>query len=269
MEAWGQKLNLIRELALKDLKIRYSRPMLGFLWAFLSPLLTVIIFYIVFGLFLKVKTEEVPFVLYLMSGIFPWVFFQDSVLKSTTSLMDNKNLIRESGFPNYLVPVSIVLANFINFLPSLLIVMASSLFILKTLPVFIIFLPFVLAIHLAVSIGFSVLASILYVKWRDLKYLLEAMLFLFFYLTPVCYSLSTVKGSISLVLFKVYLYNPLVGILILYRISFLKGFTNEMDKYMTLSLVVAIQLIFIALIFIAAFYLYRKNKDTINDHLSY
>lgn len=264
-----KKLNLIRELALKDLKIRYSRSMLGFLWAFLSPLLTVAIFYIVFGIFLKVKIEEAPFVLYLMSGIFPWVFFQDSVLKSTTSLMDNKNLIRESGFSNYLIPVSIVLANFINFLPSLLIVMASSLFILKTLPVFIVFLPFVLALHLAISMGFSVLASILYVKWRDLKYILEAILFLFFYLTPICYSLSIAKDALPPVLFKAYLYNPLTGILALYRISFLKGFINEIDKYMALSLVVAIQLVFIALIFAAAFYLYRKNRDTINDYLSY
>lgn len=260
---------LIFQLVLRDLKIRYSRSMLGFLWAFLSPLLTVGIFYIIFGLFLKVKIEEAPFVLYLMSGIFPWVFFQDSVLKSTTSLMDNKNLIRESGFPNYLVPVSIVLANFINFLPSLLIVTASSFFVLRTLPVFIVFLPFVLALHLASSVGFSVLASILYVKWRDLKYILESILFLFFYLTPICYSLSVVKDSISPILFMAYIYNPLVGILTLYRISLLKGFTNGVDKYMILSLVVAIQLIFISFILMAAFYLYRKNRDTVNDYLGY
>jgi len=269
MEAWGQKLNLIRELVLKDLKIRYSRPVLGFLWAFLSPLLIVAIFYIVFGLFLKVKIEEAPFVLYLMSGIFPWVFFQDSVLKSATSLMDNKNLIRESGFSNYLVPVSIVLANFVIFLPSLLIVAASSLFIFKTLPIFMIFLPFILAFHLAVSMGCAVIVSILYVKWRDLKYILEAVMYLFFYLTPTCYSLSIVKESISPALFKAYLYNPLVGILTLYRISFLKGFAGQADKYMILPLVIIIQLIFIALIFMTAFYLYKRNKHTINDYLSY
>ena len=118
----GKKLNLIRELALKDLKIRYSRPALGFLWAFLSPILTVAIFYVIFGLVLKVKTEEAPFVLYLMSGIFPWMFFQDSIFKSITSLVDNKNLIKESNFPHYLIPVSIVMTNAIIFLPSLFII---------------------------------------------------------------------------------------------------------------------------------------------------
>lgn len=269
MQGFAKKLNLIRELALKDLKIRYSRPVLGFLWAFLSPFLIVIIFYIVFGLFLKVKIEEAPFVLYLMSGIFPWLFFQDSVLKSTTSLMDNKNLIRESGFPHYLIPISITLANFINFLPSLLIVMVSSLFILKSLPVFIIFLPFVLILSFAVSAGLAVSVSILYVKWRDLKYILEAVLFLFFYLTPACYSLSAVKDSLSPFLFKIYIYNPLTGILTLYRILFLKGFVNEIEKYIKLPLVIIIQVIFTVLIFMAAFYLYRKNKDSINDYLSY
>ena len=92
MRVWDRNLNLIRELAIKDLKIRYSRPMLGFLWAFLSPFLTVMIFYFVFGTLLKIKTEDVPFFLYLMSGVFPWIFFQESITRSITSLVDNKNL---------------------------------------------------------------------------------------------------------------------------------------------------------------------------------
>ncbi|HAZ10988.1 MAG: hypothetical protein A2047_00410 [Omnitrophica bacterium GWA2_41_15] len=269
MKEWDRKYNLVRELVVKDLKIRYSRPMLGFLWAFLSPFLMVVIFYIIFGLILKVKIEEAPFVLYLMSGVFPWVFFQDSVLKSTTSLVDNKNLIRESDFPHYLVPVSIVFANFISFLPSLLIMITSSLFILKGLPIFILLLPFVLILHLAIIIGLSVIASILYVKWRDLKYLLDAILLLVFYLTPTCYSLSAVKDSFSSISFKIYLYNPFVGILALYRISLFKGFIKGTERYFGLFPVFIIQLIVTIVIFVALFYLYKRKKNTINDYLSY
>src|SRR3989338_2265063 len=99
MSVWGNKeLDLIKELVLKDLKIRYSRPMLGFLWAFLSPFLIVGVFYLVFSLILKVQTEEAPFFLYLMSAVFPWQFFHNSVISSTTSLVDNKNLLREANF---------------------------------------------------------------------------------------------------------------------------------------------------------------------------
>jgi lipopolysaccharide transport system permease protein len=269
MEGLTEKINLIREFALKDLKIRYSRPVLGFLWTFLSPILTVMIFYLIFGLVLKVKTEEAPFVLYLMSGVFPWMFFQDSILKSVTSLVDNKNLIREASFPHYLIPVSIVTANAVIFLPSLFIVLFSSLFILKGLPVFILLLPMLLIIHLIVTLLLSVIFSVLYVKWRDLKYALEAVFLLLFYLTPVFYSVSLIKESFSNALYKVYICNPFVGILSLYRIVFLKGFFAVIKDNMGFLPIIAEIAVFIILVSIFAVYLYKKNKGIINDYLAY
>jgi len=269
MEEWNNRLNLIRELALKDLKVRYSRPALGFLWAFLSPLLTVAIFYLVFGLILKVKTEEAPFVLYLMSGVFPWMFFQDSIFRSVTSLADSKNLIKESNFPIYLIPISIVITNAVIFLPSLLIVILSSLFILKGLPLFIILLPVVLIIHLAMTVSLSVLFSMLYVKWRDLKYALEAVFLLLFYLTPVFYPILLLKGLFSDMLYKAYIYNPLVGILILYRAALLKGFSGSVRNYAGFLPIIFALIIFVITISVTAVYLYRKNRGVINDYLAY
>ena len=265
----GRKLNLIRELALKDLKIRYSRPALGFLWAFLSPLLTVAIFYIVFGLILKVKTEEAPFVLYLMSGVFPWMFFQDSIFRSVTSLMDNKNLIKESNFPIYLIPISIVITNGIIFLPSLSIVVFSSLIILKGLPIFIILLPIVLMVHLVIAMLLAVIFSILYVRWRDLKHILEAIFLLLFYLTPVFYPISSLKGLFSDMFYNAYIYNPFVGILILYRATLLKGFSGLVRSYAEFLPIIFVLMIFIITISVAAVYLYRKNRGVINDYISY
>lgn len=268
-ENLGKKLNLIYELALKDLKIRYSRPALGFLWVFLSPILTVAIFYIIFGLVLRVKTEEAPFLLYLMSGIFPWVFFQDSIFKSVTSLVDNKNLIKESNFPHYLIPISIVMANAIIFLPSLFVILVSSLFILKGLPIFIILLPVVLIAHLAITVLLSIIFSILYVRWRDLKYVLEAIFLLIFYLTPIFYSTLLLKGLFPDALYKAYIYNPFVGMLSLYRITLLKGFFEIAKNYTGFLSIVIPLVIFSAVIFLTAAYLYRKNKGIINDYLSY
>lgn len=269
MKEWDRKYNLVRELVIKDLKVRYSRPMLGFLWAFLSPFLTVIIFYIIFGLILKVKTKEAPFVLYLMSGVFPWIFFQDSLLKSITSLVDNKNLIKESNFPAYMIPISIVIANTVIFLPSLLILALTSFVILKALPIFIILLPFVLLIHLIILIGLSIIFSILYVKYRDIKYVVETILLLLFYLTPVFYSFYLVKESFSPLLFKAYIYNPFFGILNLYRFTFLKEFYGIVQKDMDFLAITVAPIIFgIAVLFFSS-YFYKKTKDTINDYLAY
>lgn len=268
MSVWDKR-DLIKELVLKDLKIRYSRPILGFLWAFLSPFLIVGVFYLVFSLILKVQTEEAPFFLYLMSAVFPWQFFHNSVMSSTTSLVDNKNLIKEGNFPNYLIPVSIVMANLINFLPSLLILMVISFCVLKGFSGFIVFLPAVLAIQIAITISLSVLFSVLYVKFRDLKYVLEILLLLIFYLTPAVYSLQLVKNSFTQLLFRFYINNPFVGLISMYRAVFLKGFYYAIKRDIgLLSLIIAPVGFGIISLFLS-FYFYGKYKDRINDHLSY
>ncbi len=260
--------NLLYTLVIKELKIRYQRPLLGFFWLVLSPFLTVAVFYLIFSLILKVRIEEAPFILYLMSAVFPWRFFQDSLLSSVSSLMENRNLIRESRFSHCLIPISIVLANMIHFLPSLVILIVTSLFILKGLSVFIIFLPVVLAAHISITMGFSVIFSILYVRWRDIKYVLEPFLLLLFYLTPAFYSLSLVKASFSPTLFKLYLSNPFVCLLNLYRLAILKGFYQAI-KEEARAYLVFMPVILAVIVILLAVYLYRKNKNSINDYLSY
>lgn len=263
------KRSLIRELVLKDLKLRYSRPTLGFLWAFLSPLLLVAIFYLVFSLFLRVEVKEAPFPIYLMSAIFSWRFFQDSLTCSATSLVDNKNLIKEAKFPHYLIPLSVVLANCVIYLPSLGILIISALCYLKGLPLLIILLPVVLVIHLLITIGSSLVFSILYVKWRDVRYVLEAGLTVLFYLTPAFYSLQLVKGSFTRLLFKAYIYNPFTAMLNLYRVTLVKGFYNFIQEDIGLAVLIVIPVVFAFLILWLGSYLYNKNKNSINDYLSY
>lgn len=261
--------SLIRELVLKNLKVRYSRPVLGFFWAFLSPLFIVAIFYVVFSLIFKVRIKEAPFILYLMSAIFPWSFFQDSLMSSTTSLVDNKNIIKESAMMHYLIPVSIVLANAINFLPSLFILIITALFMLKGLPVFIIFLPLVFVIHLTITIGLSIIMSILYVKCRDIKYLLEPILLVFFYLNPIFYSIDLVKLSFPFLFFKLYIYNPFVGISNFYRMVILKGFYYVVQKDVGLVAIIIVPLFFAIGVLAAGLFFYEKNKTTINDYISH
>lgn len=260
--------NLIRELVLKDLKLRYSRPLLGFFWVILSPLLIVAVFYLIFAVFLKVKTIGAPFVLYLMAAIFPWRFFQDSLMSSASSLVDNKNLIRESALAHYFIPLSIVLANMINFLPSLLILLTVS-FVFKGLTLSIVFLPGVLLIHFIITLGLSIIVSLFYVKYRDIKYILEVLLLLLFYLTPVFYSLDLVRATFPAPLFKVYIYNPFTLILILYRAVFLKGFYTAVQGYIGISLLVLIPIIFSILVILSGLLFYKKERAHINDYLYY
>ncbi|MBM3245695.1 MAG: hypothetical protein FJZ15_07905, partial [Candidatus Omnitrophica bacterium] len=207
----------IAGMVMKDLKLRYARPSLGVLWAFLSPIFIATVFFIVFSVILKVSIREAPYMLYLMSAVFTWRFFQESLTQSVTSLVDNKYIIKESRFPHYIIPLSITIANFINCLPSL--VLLAVLTFLKTqyLSWPIIFLPAVLLLHFTVTASLASISAILYVKFRDIKNLLEVMLTALFYLTPVFYSVAYVKESFSAGIFNLYMLNPFVGILDLYR----------------------------------------------------
>lgn len=260
--------NLIYELVVKDLKVRYHRPVLGSLWVVLSPLCMVGIFYVVFSIILRVKIKEAPFILYLMSAVFPWRFFQDSLLSSAGSLIDNKNLIRESNFPHYFIPLSIVLANAINFLPSLGILIIAAIFYLKGLSVFIVLLPVILLMHLILAAGLSLIVSLLYVKWRDTKYILEVLLQILFYLTPAFYPTYLIKDSFGQLWFNIYGFNPFVGILNLYRLTILKGFYSAI-KVTGLTSLFFIPLGFTITVLLLSLYFYKKNKNTINDYLSY
>ena len=261
--------SLLYQLLIKNLKLQYSRPTLGFFWAILLPLLMVAIFYLVFSLILDVQTKEVPFLLYLMSAIFSWRFFQSSVSASVSCLMDNKYLIKESKFPQYIVPISVVLTAAVNFLPSLFILLVTAAIMLKGLPFFIIALPFIILLHLGVTVGISLIVSVIYIRMRDIKYLLEVLLLALFYLTPIFYSLNMVKERFSEIFFKIYIYNPFVGLLSLCRIATLKGFYASIQTDLGILPLVIIPTIFSLGVLFIGFTLYERNKDIINDYLSY
>lgn len=267
-EIWLRR-DLIFQLALKDLRIRYHGSVFGFTWMALSPFAAVAIFYLVFAVILKVRIDEVPFVLYLMSAVFPWAFFQDAVSASVTSLVDNRNLIREASFPHYFIPISIVLSKAVIFLPSLLIVLVASFLILKGLPVFVLFLPAVLILHISIILGLALILSIIYVKFRDIKYIVDSLMLLIIYLTPAFYSLGLIKASFSAGFLKLYISNPFVGMVNMYRVVILKDFYKVIVRDAGIFSLIVIPVLFALSGLLIGSYLYKRNKNIINDYLSY
>ena len=261
--------DLLWQLVLRDLKVRYSRPALGLLWAFLTPFLMASTFYFIFSLLIQVRIPEAPFFLYLMTALFSWSFFQDSLATSATSLLDSRHLIKEANVPHYFIPLSITLANGINFLPALVIILIFCLAMLHGFPILILLLPFVIALHLFIAAGLSLIVSLLYIKWRDTKYILNIFLLLLLYLTPAFYSLQQVQQMMPRWLFQVYLCNPFVGILNLYRFVILKGFYQAVQRQIGFVDTVVFPAVFGILVVLLAVEFYKKEKSKINDHLAY
>ncbi|MCM8792210.1 MAG: ABC transporter permease, partial [Candidatus Omnitrophica bacterium] len=114
---------LLLRLALKEIKVRYKFPILGFLWALFMPLCIIIIFKIIFSYFLKIEIKGYPFFVYITTAIFPWNFFSISISNSVLSIQENSSLIKKIYFPREIIPLSIVLANLINFILSVIVIL--------------------------------------------------------------------------------------------------------------------------------------------------
>jgi len=213
--------------------------------------------------------RDVPFFLYLICGLFPWQFFQNSIVQGATSLIDNKNLIKESRFPHYVIPFSILLSNGAVFLPSLILIVVVSLFVQGGLSVSILLLPAVLLIHFCLTFGVAVLVSILCLKWRNLPHFLEIGLTFLFYWAPIVYPLYLVKESLSGSLLNFYLMNPFTGLILLYRMTLLRGFSVPLEGFSFHLLVWGLPALFsVGVLFFALTY-YRQNRGWINDYLAY
>jgi len=258
---------LILQLAIKDLRVKYRKPYFGFLWTLIIPLCIALVYKIVFSNFMHARVENYPFFIYLITALLPWRYFQGSIGESTRSILSNKSLVNKVSFPRELLPISIVLANLINFLPAVLIILIILGLFNIGYTFFSFLLPFVIIIHTICILGFSLLFAGLQVVYRDVEYIVEVLLLTLFFLTPGIYSLDLVTRINTKYLVKIYMLNPLVGILNLYRISLLDNFQQNLPEEVTILNTLISPMIFSFIILIVGFYVFKKCKIKFSDYI--
>lgn len=264
IKALIQYRHLLWDLAIKDIKVRYRSPTLGFFWTILIPLIMVLIYKFVFSTILKAQEENYPFFIYLMTAIFPWTYFSSSVNAATESIFSNRELIKKTYFPRQIIPVSIVLANLINFLPALIVMFLFLAFFKMQFTVLILLLPVILLLQTILTIGLALIVSSLQVVLRDIKYILELLLMAWFFLSPGFYSLLTV-ADFSEGFLKLYMLNPFVGLFCLYRIAFLKGFAKTLPSGVNIYGLSAWTIIVCIVVFLLGFLVFKKYESRFSD----
>ena len=202
---------IIKSMAIKNLKAKYVGSTLGILWAIINPLLIMFVVTFVFTKIMNTETKNFP--LFMLSALLPWFFFANSISEATTSMRDNVNVLSQFVMTREIIPISIVLANFINFLFGFAVM----------LPIFIIFnagvlrhlflLPLAMILHFAFVLGVSLSFSVINVYFRDLSQLLNVGLMFLFWLTPIFYSLDMIPEAYHMVVFI----NPAVCYAVIYR----------------------------------------------------
>ena len=202
---------LLKTSVKKEVRSKYKNSFLGVMWSFLNPLLQIAVYAIIFSLILKNKQEN--YAIFLCCGIIPWTFFSIAINKSAFTIIENGNIIKKVYFPREIIPISVVLAETINFLISTIIIIGFVIIGGIGINKFLFFYPIVLITQFLIILAFSFVVSGICVYFRDLQHFIGIILQLLFYATPIVYSQDSIPAEYNWIL-KL---NPMTYIINAYR----------------------------------------------------
>ena len=207
---------LIQSLVARDLKARYRGSVLGFLWTFVNPVLLLLVYSFVFTTVMPNNVEGVqPYALFMFCGILPWNWFSSSLAESAGSLIAGGNLIKKVLFPAEILPIVSVLANMVNFLLGLLILIPGLIYFHRLqLSANLLWFPVAVLIQLIFTAALALVLAALTVHFRDIRDLLANVLMLWFFATPIIYPWFQENVRRFRVLFNV---NPFTHLAVSYQ----------------------------------------------------
>ncbi|MBM4140661.1 MAG: ABC transporter permease [Nitrospira sp.] len=245
---------LLRNLVSRDIKKRYKRSTLGFLWVMLDPLLIMLIFYIIFaGIFGRTVGN---YTAYVISGIIMWQLFAQGTKVASLAFINNRSLINKLYLPKSIFPLSVVASSLVHFIFALVPLFAIILFSGTRLSYDLILLPFVVALIFIFSLGISLTVSTLAVFFHDVVYIYDVLLLAWMYLSAIFYPISILPKKF-LILMSL---NPVYHYISLFR-AFLYDNTIPTTEHIIWGTVFAL------FSFLVGWVVYLKNKDRIIFYL--
>jgi lipopolysaccharide transport system permease protein len=220
-ELWHAR-DLIMLFVRRDFVAVYKQTILGPLWYLIQPLLTTIVFTVIFGNIAKLPTDGLPSFLFYMSGTVIFTYFSSSLSKTSDTFTSNASMFGKVYFPRLAVPVSILISNLIAFAIQFLFFLAFMLFfVLRGTPLhpnwWILFTPVLLLMMAGLGLGFGIIVSSLTTKYRDLRFLVQFGVTLLQYITPVIYPLSAMSPKYQALIRL----NPLTSVVEAFRYAYL------------------------------------------------
>ncbi len=210
---------LFQFLAWRDILVRYKQTAIGVVWAILRPLLTMIVFTIVFQKLAKLPAVGAPYPVMVFAAMLPWQLFSSALVEASNSLVGNANLLSKVYFPRLIVPASAILTCLVDFAISFVLLL-GLMAIYGLFPGWkIAVLPALVLLAIAASAGFGLWLAALNVRYRDVRYVVPFLVQLGLYVSPVGFSSSVVPERWRLL----YSLNPMVGVIDGFRWSLLEG----------------------------------------------
>jgi lipopolysaccharide transport system permease protein len=200
---------LLYFLIWRDVKVRYKQTVIGAGWAILQPLMTMVIFTIVFGNFVKVPSDGLPYSIFAYTALLPWNFFAQALSRSSSSLVGSASLITKVYFPRLIIPLAAAVASLVDFAIAFVILLGMTTWF-GIVPTWgILALPLFLLLTLVTALSVGLWLSALNVRYRDVGYIIPFLIQFWMYASPVVYPVSLVPEKWRLL----YSLNPIVGVI--------------------------------------------------------
>jgi lipopolysaccharide transport system permease protein len=242
-------------LAWRDILVRYKQTVIGIAWAVIRPIMTMVVFTVIFGKFAKLPSEGVPYPILVFAAMLPWQFFANALTEASGSLISDASLISKVYFPRLIIPSSAVITSFVDFLLSALI-LAGLMIWYGFIPNWhILVLPLFVAIALAAAMGAGLWLTALNVKYRDFRYIIPFIVQFGLYISPVGFSSSIVPDKWRIV----YSLNPMVGVIDGFRWAIIGGETRIFWPGFIVSTVLVV------LLLVTGIWYFRRTEKTFAD----
>ncbi|OGK30943.1 hypothetical protein A3F29_02740 [Candidatus Roizmanbacteria bacterium RIFCSPHIGHO2_12_FULL_33_9] len=184
---------LLYNLTAREIKSRYKQSFLGYFWVILNPLFQMLVLAFVFSFFIRIPVEfNIPYSVFLYSGLLPWTLFAQSIMSATNSLIENETLIKKVYFPREIIITSTVIAKIYDFILASTIFVGFLIYYKISIGVIIFYYPLIIFIQVMFSLGLSFIFSAVNLFYRDIQYLLNTIILLWFYFTPVIYPIELI-----------------------------------------------------------------------------
>jgi lipopolysaccharide transport system permease protein len=247
VELW-QYRELLYNLTVRDLKVRYKNSVLGVAWSLLNPILMMLVFTLVYTVMLG-QSNQRDYAAFVLCGLLPWNFFSASIMGGVGSVVNNGYLIKKVYFPRAVLPSSIMMSNLVNFLVALPVYFALAWLLGVRFTPYVLLLPLVVLVEMIFILGMSLLLSAVNVFYRDVQQIMEVIILAWFFLTPVIWDVSLLPVSRVVLGVDVpvqrltYIFNPMASIIAAYRDILYYGRSIGWDFFLRTAITVSIVLL--------------------------
>ena len=231
-ELWRYR-ELFYFFAWRDIKIKYKQTMLGFLWAILQPLMMMVIFTLFFGRVLNVPSQNLPYPVFVFSGLLLWNMFSTGLTNSANSMVNNATIIKKVYFPRLIIPASSILVVLFDFLMAFVLLIPILIFYQQPLSWSALWCwPLALMISVVATFGPGCWLAALNVKYRDFRYVIPFLIQILFFLTPIIYPVSMLKNT---TLQYILVLSPMYAAVELFRLPLTDADVNSTFLLISLS----------------------------------